>query len=62
MTLIFEQTKNRNDRPAWFVYREHTGERLGRVELDEYRFRAANNALLTAGELLEIADFVQEAR
>ena len=64
MSLVFEQTKHRNDRPAWKVFRN--GVFLGRVShlgshLGEYGFRA-HDALFTASELRELAEFMEEAR
>lgn len=59
--LVFEQTKHRNDRPAWKVFRN--GVLVGRVShLGEYKFRAHDLALFTASELRELAEFVEEAR
>ena len=65
MPLVFEQTKHRNDRPAWKVYR--SGVLLGRVShlgshLGEYRFKPDYLALFTASELRELAEFIEEAR
>lgn len=61
MPLVFEQTKDRNDRPAWRVYRDAVF--LGRVahldgHLDEYGFIAHDLALFTASELRELAEFM----
>lgn len=60
--LVFEQTKHRNDRPAWKVFRN--GVLLGRVSHlgGAYRFSAHDLAPLTASELREIAQFIEEAR
>lgn len=63
MPLMFEQTKDRNGKPSWFVRRSTGfGHPLGRVEhLGEYRFRAGASQILSATELREIADFIEEA-
>ena len=62
--LVFEQTKHRNDRPAWKVFR--SGVLLGRVSHlgDAYRFRAHDRlgTQFTASELRELAQFIEEAR
>lgn len=66
MPLVFvEQSKYRNGRPAWKVFRG--GVLLGRVShlgshLGEYGFRAHDLALFTASELRELAQFIEEAR
>jgi len=62
MPLVFEQTKHRNGRPAWKVFRN--GVFLGRVSHlgGEYRFTAHDLALFTASELRELAQFIEEAR
>ena len=63
MPLVFEQTKHRNDRPAWKVFRN--GVFLGRVSHfgGEHRFRPSDHMpLFTASELRELAEFMEEAR